>query len=226
LKRVHSYETTVSTVGSRYRTSTLSHTTSVPIAAARVTCVLVSKELFERDYREHVTVLYFQCGVASQVQSRTRTSLVTTCPTSNFVSESTIPMERRNIRGIYLHVPLPLRHLSKTQSSSGWMIREVSHQNLGTCTRGLPSLCNAARRREPPYCFTPHPPNFLHLNFRRQSHLLNTIMAESAARDRSLSCQFCDKSFGRSEHLKRHILTHTRTREHQCRLCDKAFFRK
>jgi hypothetical protein len=40
LKKVHSCETTVSIVGSRYRTSTLSHTTSVPIAAARVTSFL------------------------------------------------------------------------------------------------------------------------------------------------------------------------------------------
>ncbi|KAI4722078.1 hypothetical protein E4T48_01756 [Aureobasidium sp. EXF-10727] len=51
-------------------------------------------------------------------------------------------------------------------------------------------------------------------------------MAESATRDKPLSCQFCNKSFGRSEHLKRHILTHTRSREYQCRVCRKAFFRK
>jgi hypothetical protein len=56
LKKVHFCETTVSTVESRYRTSILSHTTSVPIAAARVTCVLVSRKLFERDYEDHVNI--------------------------------------------------------------------------------------------------------------------------------------------------------------------------
>ncbi|THZ80201.1 hypothetical protein D6C84_07628 [Aureobasidium pullulans] len=51
-------------------------------------------------------------------------------------------------------------------------------------------------------------------------------MADSAGRDKPLSCQVCNKSFGRSEHLKRHVLTHTRSREYQCRICRKSFFRK
>ncbi|KEQ78390.1 hypothetical protein M438DRAFT_285839 [Aureobasidium pullulans EXF-150] len=51
-------------------------------------------------------------------------------------------------------------------------------------------------------------------------------MADSAGREKPLSCQVCNKSFGRSEHLKRHVLTHTRSREYQCRICRKSFFRK
>ncbi|TIA07829.1 hypothetical protein D6C80_09567 [Aureobasidium pullulans] len=51
-------------------------------------------------------------------------------------------------------------------------------------------------------------------------------MADNAGREKPLSCQVCNKSFGRSEHLKRHVLTHTRSREYQCRICRKSFFRK
>lgn len=38
-------------------------------------------------------------------------------------------------------------------------------------------------------------------------------------------CEYCNKMFGRQQHLKRHILTHTGERPYPCNLCDKRFRR-
>lgn len=38
-------------------------------------------------------------------------------------------------------------------------------------------------------------------------------------------CEYCDKVFGRTTHLKRHILTHTKEKQYQCTVCSKAFAR-
>lgn len=38
-------------------------------------------------------------------------------------------------------------------------------------------------------------------------------------------CEYCSKLFGRQQHLKRHILTHTGERPYPCHLCDKRFRR-
>jgi hypothetical protein len=42
----------------------------------------------------------------------------------------------------------------------------------------------------------------------------------------SWPCHVCNKSFGRSEHLRRHLLTQTRSRHFHCRLCRKTIPRK
>ncbi|XP_039270670.2 uncharacterized protein LOC120345327 isoform X1 [Styela clava] len=38
-------------------------------------------------------------------------------------------------------------------------------------------------------------------------------------------CEYCNKLFGRQQHLKRHILTHTGERPYPCNLCEKRFRR-
>ncbi|XP_076804550.1 uncharacterized protein LOC143448623 isoform X2 [Clavelina lepadiformis] len=38
-------------------------------------------------------------------------------------------------------------------------------------------------------------------------------------------CEYCGKMFGRQQHLKRHILTHTGERPYPCQYCDKRFRR-
>lgn len=39
-------------------------------------------------------------------------------------------------------------------------------------------------------------------------------------------CSFCQKSFGRSEHLNRHVLIHTKERSFSCATCNKEFSRR
>ena len=41
-----------------------------------------------------------------------------------------------------------------------------------------------------------------------------------------LTCNLCQRSFGRLEHLKRHVLTHTKERQFHCSRCGKDFFRR
>lgn len=41
-----------------------------------------------------------------------------------------------------------------------------------------------------------------------------------------LQCKTCGKSFGRVEHLKRHVLSHTQERQYQCSHCKKQFMRR
>jgi len=42
---------------------------------------------------------------------------------------------------------------------------------------------------------------------------------------KEFKCEYCSKVFGRQQHLKRHILTHTGERPYPCTLCDKRFRR-
>jgi len=42
---------------------------------------------------------------------------------------------------------------------------------------------------------------------------------------KEFKCEYCNKVFGRQQHLKRHILTHTGERPYPCTLCDKRFRR-
>lgn len=41
----------------------------------------------------------------------------------------------------------------------------------------------------------------------------------------SKQCEYCDKVFGRSTHLRRHLLTHTKEKHFKCKICTKAFSR-
>lgn len=43
---------------------------------------------------------------------------------------------------------------------------------------------------------------------------------------RTFKCTFCGKEFSRSDHLNRHIATHTGIKQFQCDLCGKEFARK
>lgn len=39
------------------------------------------------------------------------------------------------------------------------------------------------------------------------------------------ACQYCDKTFSRTTHLRRHILTHTKEKQYHCTICSKSFAR-
>lgn len=41
----------------------------------------------------------------------------------------------------------------------------------------------------------------------------------------SKQCEYCDKTFSRSTHLRRHLLTHTKEKHFKCKICCKAFSR-
>lgn len=124
----------------------------------------------------------------------------------------------------------PLHYLGKPQSLElrrGNNARQflLPNSRIELCTRVL-SLCSASQlcgNIASTVC-----PSTAGILCGRPSEVIFDIqsMAESATKDKPLSCQFCGKTFGRSEHLKRHVLTHTRSREFQCRICRKAFFRK
>lgn len=57
---------------------------------------------------------------------------------------------------------------------------------------------------------------------RKQTELPKTEFSE----DRPFVCELCNKSFKRSEHLKRHFIIHTGSKTHVCIQCGKAFSRK
>ena len=49
---------------------------------------------------------------------------------------------------------------------------------------------------------------------------------DSPSSSKNLRCEICSKEFGRLEHLKRHVLTHTKKRLFQCEVCSKEFLRR
>nr|CAB3267864.1 ZF(BTB/POZ) zinc finger protein [Phallusia mammillata] len=55
------------------------------------------------------------------------------------------------------------------------------------------------------------------------SHM--NMVAKKEKPKKEYRCEYCNKMFGRQQHLKRHILTHTGERPYPCQYCDKRFRR-
>ncbi|KAK0384824.1 hypothetical protein NLU13_7302 [Sarocladium strictum] len=50
--------------------------------------------------------------------------------------------------------------------------------------------------------------------------------ASSPSQRRQLHCPYCERTFGRVDHLTRHIRSHLQDRPFRCKVCDKAFGRQ
>lgn len=46
------------------------------------------------------------------------------------------------------------------------------------------------------------------------------------SRIKDFACQICDRSFGKADTLKHHIMTHTGERPHRCAICGKRFIQR
>ncbi|XP_055550442.1 zinc finger protein 436-like [Wyeomyia smithii] len=53
----------------------------------------------------------------------------------------------------------------------------------------------------------------------------NRTVKTSEKKSTNKQCEYCDKIFGRSTHLRRHLLTHTKEKHFNCKICSKAFSR-
>ncbi|KAJ5461354.1 uncharacterized protein N7458_002906 [Penicillium daleae] len=51
------------------------------------------------------------------------------------------------------------------------------------------------------------------------------VKKKSATHRKSLSCEYCSRSFARLEHLQRHLRTHTKEKPFSCDICSKSFAR-
>ncbi|KAJ5586325.1 hypothetical protein N7450_006112 [Penicillium hetheringtonii] len=51
------------------------------------------------------------------------------------------------------------------------------------------------------------------------------VKKKGATHRKSLSCEYCSRSFARLEHLQRHLRTHTKEKPFSCEICSKSFAR-
>ncbi|KAJ5745294.1 hypothetical protein N7520_010476 [Penicillium odoratum] len=51
------------------------------------------------------------------------------------------------------------------------------------------------------------------------------VKKKGATHRKSLSCEYCSRSFARLEHLQRHLRTHTKEKPFSCDICSKSFAR-
>lgn len=97
-----------------------------------------------------------------------------------------------------------------TQALSG--MESIAQSNLGAQAQG--SGCAPEVKKEAPEATEEHPPKE------------NKKASAGAPRVRIHTCDLCDKSYTRRDHLNRHRAIHSGVKDHVCSYCNKEFYRK
>lgn len=122
-------------------------------------------------------------------------------------------------------------------SSSSVISRELFDQRPYISVTATPSLTSIphATKQASPRTSTPQPTNKTYHNLtHRSTTTTDTIPYKKTTKLRGVPARVCYqcevssclRSFGRAEHLKRHLLTHQNNKPHRCHHCHKLFTRK